>query len=238
MWAHLMEKKEFPKKENNNILDKLKIGADEGRGGGSKIAIFSHKTLGIVKFIIGICLLPFVYSVSVAFLNEFGAVEKLLQNYFWAGAISFIIIYLFVYEPAIIYNKGQRLLGIVFNFFKPLVRVAPYLLPIYTIVIFILYLIFSFALKTKESVGYFIFLFSFSLTLHLIFSAKSVRSKQGDFLKANYIFGFSFIYIIDLVLLAFCLTVIFKEFSFVNFFNNSFQIGKSIFYTIFKQLFL
>ena len=233
-----MEKKESTRKENNNILDKLKISADPGSGGGSKRTVFSHRALSIVKFITGICLLPFVYSVSVAFLNEFNTVEKLFRNYFWAGVISFIIIYLFVYEPAIIYNKGQRLLGIVFQFLKPLVRVAPYLLPIYTIAIFIAYLIFSSAFKTKEAVGSFILLFSFSLTLHLVFSARSVRSKQGDFLKANYIFGFSFVYIIDLVLLAFCLNIIFKEFSFVNFFNNSFQTGKNIIYAIFKQLFL
>ena len=233
-----MEKKESHRKENNNILDKLKNSAVQGPGGGSKLTVFSHRTLSIVKFITGICLLPFVYSVSVSFLNEFNTVEKLFRNYFWAGVISFIIIYLFVYEPAIIYNKGQRLLGIVFQFLKPLVRVAPYLLPIYTIAIFIAYLIFSFAFKTKEAVGSFILLFSFSLTLHLIFSARSIRSKQGDFLKANYIFGFSFVYIIDLMLLAFCLNIIFKEFSFVNFFNNSFQTGNNIIYAIFKQLFL
>lgn len=233
-----MEKKESPQKEKNNILGKLKIGAEQGSGGGSRLTVFSHRALSIIKFIAGICLLPFVYSVSVSFLNELNAVEKLFRNYFWAGVISFIIIDLFVYEPAIIYNKGQKLLGIVFQFFKPLVRVAPYLLPIYTIALFIAYLIFSPAFKTKEAVGYFILLFSFSLTLHLIFSARSVRSKQGDFLKANYIFGFSFVYIIDLLLLAFCLNVIFNEFSFVNFFNNSFQTGTNIIYAIFKQLFL
>jgi len=232
-----MEKKEFPKKENN-ILDKLSIGPDQGLGSGPKMAVFSRRAFSIVKLILGICLLPFVYSVSASFLNEFNTVAKLFQNYFWAGIVSFIIIYLFIYEPAIIYNKGQRLLEVAFQFLKPLVKVAPYLLPIYTIVIFIIYLIFSFAFKTEESVGYFIFLFSFSLALHLVFSAKSVRSKQGDFLKANYIFGFSFVYILDLVLLAFCLNIIFKEFSFVNFFNNSFQIGKYIFYAIFKQLFI
>lgn len=233
-----MEKKEFFKEEDK-ILEKLKIGPGEGLGAGlPKRATISRKLFGVVKFIVGICLLPFIYSVSVSFLSEFNAVEKLYQDYFWAGVLSFIIIYLFIYEPAIIYNKGQKLLGIVFNFFKPLVRVAPYLLPIYTIIIFILYLILSFALKSKESVGYFIFLLSFSLTLHLVFSAKSVRSKQGDFLKANYIFGFSFVYIIDLLLLSFCLNIMFKEFSFVNFFNNSFQIGKNIIYAIFKQLFI
>jgi len=230
--------KEFPQKEDNSILDKLKVGPGPGLDGVPKITAFSHRAFGIVKFIIGICFLPFVYSVSASFLNEFNTVEKLFRDYFWAGAISFIIIYLFVYEPAIIYNKGQKLLGIVFQFLKPLVKVAPYLLPIYTIAIFIIYLILPFAFKTKESVGYFIFLFSFSLALHLIFSAKSVRSKQGDFLKANYIFGFSFVYIIDLVLLAFCLNIIFKEFSFVNFFNNFFQTGKNIIYAVFKQFFL
>ena len=232
-----MEKKEFPKNDNN-ILDKLKAGSAQGGGSGSKMAVFSHRSLGIIKLIIGASLLPFVYAVSASFLNELNTVEKLFRDYFWAGVITFTIVYLFVYEPAIIYNKGQRLLEIVFQFLKPLVKVAPYLLPIYTIVIFIAYLIFSFALNSKESVGYFIFLFSFSLTLHLIFGARSIRSKQGDFLKANYIFGFSFVYIIDIMLLAFCLNIMFKEFSFVNFFNNSFQIGKNIFYAVFKQLFL
>ena len=233
-----MGKKEFPKQENDNILGKLDVGPGQGGGGGAKMAAFSRRALSIIKFIIGICFLPFVYSVSVSFLNEFNTVEKAFQNYFWAGAISFIIIYLFIYEPAIIYNKGQKLLEVFFQFLKPLVRVAPYLLPIYTIIIFIVYLIFSSALKTNDAIGYFIFLFSFSLALHLVFSAKSLRSKQGDFLKANYIFGFSFIYIIDLILLAFCLNIAFKDFSFVNFFNNSFQIGKNILYAIFKQVFL
>ena len=227
--------KESLKKEKSNIFDKTNL--ELGLSGKSKISGFPHRVFGIIKFILGICFLPFVYSVSVAFLNEFSAVEKTVQNYFWAGVISFIILYLFVYEPVIIYNKGQRLLEIAFQFFKPLVKVTPYLLPIYTIVIFILYLLLPSLLKTQESFGYFIFLFSFSLTLHLIFSAKSIRSKQGDFLKANYIFGFSFVYIIDIVLLTFCLNLIFREFSFVNFFNNSFQIGKNIFYAVFKQLF-
>ena len=224
-------------KLEDNILDKLRT-PEGSETGGSKLSGFSRKIFGLIKFILGVCLLPFIYSVSVAFLNEFSVIEKTSQNYFWAGIVSFIILYLFIYEPVIIYKKGQRLLEIVFQFFKPLVRVAPYLLPIYTLVIFIGYLLFSFLFKTKEAFGYFIFLLSFSLTLHLIFGAKSIRAKQGDFLKANYIFGFSFVYIIDVLLLSFCLNIIFKEFSFVNFFNNSCQIGNNIFYTIFKQLFL
>lgn len=225
-----MEKKESAKKTDNAQLKK---------------AGFSHRVFGIIKFILGICLLPFVYSVSVSFLNEFSLIPKPLQNYFWAGLISFIIVYLFIYEPAIIYRKGQRLLEVVFSFFAPLVRVAPYLLPIYVIVIFVVYLLSSSMLKSPELIKtflsqdrYFLFLFGFSLSLHLVFSARTLRSKQNDFLKANYIFGFSFIYIINLVLFSFCLDLIFIEFSSVNFFNGSFQIAKNIFGSIFGQLFL
>lgn len=234
-----MEKKELFSKEDA-ILEKLKAGPEPGftGGGGSKLAVFSQRAFSVIKLIAGVCLLPFVYGVSVSLLNELHTAEQIFQDYFWAGILSFLILYLFVYEPAIIYKKGQRLLELVFQLFKPLVRVAPYLLPIYTIVIFLVYVIFSFAINSKEAVGYFIFLMSFTLALHLVFGAKSVRSKQGDFLKANYIFGFSFVYIIDLVLLAFCLSMMFKGFSFVNFFNVSFHIGGNVLYAIFKQLFL
>jgi len=228
-----MEKKASP-----NIAGNLK----------PKISGFSGRVFGMIKFILGVCLLPFVYSTSLSFLNEFSLIEKSLQNYFWSGLISLIAIYLFVWEPAIIYAKGQKLLELIFNFFKPLVKVAPYLLPIYTIVLFIVYGILSFVFsagggsafggKSSALINYFIFLFGVSIGLHLIFSAKSLRSRQGDFLKSNYIFGFSFIYIINLLLFAFCLNLLFEKFSFVNFFNNSFQIARSIFAAVFKQLFL
>lgn len=206
-------------------------------GGESRLASISGKVFGIVKFIIGICLLPFVYSVSLSFLNEFAAVPKTAQDYFWAGVISFIALYLFIWEPTVIYARGQKIVGLVFTFFKPLVKVAPYLLPIYTVILFVFYLLFSSLLKPGDPFNYFIFIFSFSLALHLVFSAKSIKSRQGDFLKANYIFGFSFLYILDIALLAFCLNIIFKEFSFVNFVNNFYQTGSGICSAVYRQLF-
>ncbi|MFA5090874.1 MAG: hypothetical protein WC510_07655 [Candidatus Omnitrophota bacterium] len=214
------------------------IAQEQAGGVRPKIADWTRRLFAVVKLILGLCLLPFVFSVSTSFINEFGLAEQVFQDYFWSGVLAFIILYLFVYEPAIVYNKGQRILEAVFSFFKPLVRVAPYLLPIYTIIIFIGYLFFSSALKSNEQLGCILFLLSFTLAFHIVFSAKSIRSKQSDFLKANYIFGFSFIYIIDIVFLVFFLNIIFAKLSFVDFINRSFQDGKDIFYAIFRQLFL
>ena len=199
---------------------------------------FSRRVFAIIKFILGICLLPFVYAVSASFLSEFGLIARLLQNYFWAGVISFLAIYLFIWEPVKIYVKGQKLLEFIFRFFAPLVKVAPYLLPVYCILIAISYSILSLIIKSGALLDYSIFLFGFTLIFHLVFSAKSMRSRQEDFLKSNYIFGFSFIYIINLTLLALFLNLMFEKFSFVNFFNHSSQIAKDIFGAVFKQFFL
>jgi hypothetical protein len=74
--------------------------------------------------------------------------------------------------------------------------------------------------------------------LHLIFGAKSLRSKQEDFLKGNYIFGLLFVYILNVILLAVILNYIFDKFSIVNFLNNAFQSAGGIIYAVFGQLFI
>ncbi len=237
-----MAKKEFPEKlgpKGKEAFEK-----NDFAGGGltgdfsSKISGLSSKLFGIIKVLLAVVILPFVYSSVVAFLNEFIQIDKSLQQIFLNGVITFLVIYLFVWEPVSIYNRGHKLLEIMFSFFKPMVNVAPFLLPIYTILFFIIYGLLSIGIKDSRLFEYTLFLIGFSSILHLVFAAKTIRSKKGDFLKANYIFGFSFIFILNIALLAFGLSLIFSKFSFVNFCSTSFVIAKNIFYVVFKQLFL
>jgi len=232
-----MAKKEFPKIEGDFGPKDLEPMPAPG-GLHAKISNLSNKVFGIIKFLLGICLLPFVYSSTISFLNELVLIDKIRQDYFWLGIISLLVIYLFVWEPAVIYSKGHRILELVFNFFKPLVKVAPYLLPIYTIIVFVLYQVLSMAITSEWLVRYTVFALGFTFSFHLIFSAKTIRGKKNDFLKSNYIFGFSFVYVLNLILLAIFLNLIFKEFSLVNFFNVFFQTAKDIFNAVFGQLFL
>lgn len=233
-----MAKKEFPGKPFLKAKEEPAVD-NSGLFGSftSKFSAIYSKSFGVIKFILGVLLLPFVFSTVVSFLNEFGLVPKPLQAIFYNGLISFLAIYLFVWEPAAIYNRGHKLLELVFNFVKPMVNVAPFLLPVYTIFIFVLYGILSFFITSDWLIHYTLFLIGFSIILHLVFSAKTIRSKKGDFLKANYIFGLSFILILNIGLLALGFSLVFKEFSFVNFCNIAFSIAKHIFYVIFKQLF-
>ncbi|MCM8797597.1 MAG: hypothetical protein NC923_06980 [Candidatus Omnitrophica bacterium] len=226
-----MEKKESPKLTASTVEPKAGIFS-------RRLSALSGRVFSIVKFILGICLLPFVYSSTSSFLQEFSHLMSVMQGYFWAGIISFLVIYLFVWEPVIIYNKGHKLVEVCCSFFKPLVKVAPYLVPIYLVILFIAYIFLR--LLTKESwlLTCSLFLFGFSIAMHLVFSAKTVRSKKEDFLKANYLFGASFIYLVNVFIMAGGLSMVFKEFSFASFGRSSFAMASSIFYTVFKQLFL
>ncbi len=235
-----MAKKEFLEKQALKGNQKPAQNDLGGLGGdfSSKISGLSSKVFGIIKFILAIVILPLVYSSVVSFINEFTQIDQGLQQIFYNGLISFLAIHLFIWEPMVIYNKGHKLLEIMFSFFKPMVNVAPFLLPIYTILFFIIYGLLAIGIKEIWLIEYTLFLIGFSSILHLTFAAKAIRSKKGDFLKANYIFGFSFIFILNLALLALGFSLIFKEFSFINFCNVSFTIFRNIFLTVFKQLFL
>jgi len=247
-----MAKKEFPDKQavkgkegpaRNDLGGGLASRRSLASGGlfgdfSSKISGLSSKLFGVIKVILAVIILPFVYSSAVSFLNEFAQIDKGLQQIFLNGVITFLAIYLFVWEPALLYNRGHKLLEVIFIFVKPMVNVAPFLLPIYTILFFIIYGLLSLGIKSSWLVEYTLFAIGFSSILHLVFAAKTIRSKKGDFLKSNYIFGFSFILILNIALLAFGLSLVFDEFSFINFCNISFSIAKGIFYAVFKQLFL
>jgi hypothetical protein len=83
-----------------------------------------------------------------------------------------------------------------------------------------------------------VFLGGFAWMLHIVFSAKTLRSRTGDFLKANYIFSFTLIYILDLLFIAFLLSLLVDKFSFVGFFQSSFEAAKHLWMAITKQIFV
>ncbi|HTY44757.1 MAG TPA: hypothetical protein VMD52_02035 [Patescibacteria group bacterium] len=210
-------------------------------GGGavkSKVAGFANRIFDIIKVAVAICLLPVVYFTTKAFLGEFELIAYPLQRYFWSGVITLLIMYLFVWEPVVIYTKGHQILEAVFTFFKPLVKVAPYLLPIYTILLFCAYPIVMLTVKSNQAAQVMMFLFGFTLALHFVFGAKSLRSKKEDFLKSNYLFGFSFVYVLNVVLFAGFLSAAFAKFDFVNFCSRAYALSAGFFYAIFRQLFV
>jgi len=228
-----MEKNEFPRFRDFKDFPP----PEEESSLKPKLQWLQGKTFNIIKLVFGICLLMFVYSFAASFLGELKTIGKPLETEFWAGMISFVLFYFFVWEPALIYRKGFQLLEWLFKFFAPMFKIAPYVLPVYSILAFFIYVLLTFFVKNEDMVNYFVFIFGLTLAMHLVFSGKTLRGKKGDFLKSNYIFGFSFIFILNTLVAAFFMSLLFEKFSFVNFFNGGIKSAVDLFTMAFRQIF-
>jgi hypothetical protein len=233
-----MEEKESLKKEDPTFK-LMHPGEDQSSPSPFKVGMLRVFTflLTLSKLMLGLMLVPFIYSTSVSFFTALRSASKAALIYFFAGIFTLLVVHLFVWELKIVYKAGQKLLELIFSFVKPLVRVAPYVLPTYTIILFIIYSIVLLFTKSKEVLHYFVFLFGFSISLHLVFSSRSLRTRRGDFLKANYIFGFCLIYLVNLILVATFLNLVISDYSLITFFKSSLRTGENILVVILAQLF-
>ena len=191
----------------------------------------------ILKLAIAIILLPVVIGISFGFYSQLGMVEKAIRLNFFFGIFIFLLFYLFLYEPSDIHKKGQRLVQVIFRFFSPLVKVASFCLPIYTILFLLLFVFFSLILKTNNYNYFFAFLIGFSFIFHLVFTAKTLRSKDSFFMFANYMFFMELIYLFNVFLVAFGFHYLLNGFSFVEFYHQTFAVAKDIYVTVIDQLF-
>jgi hypothetical protein len=198
----------------------------------------SQKALKVLKFVIVVFLMPWIYSFTVTFINESKAIPKPFLGSFIAGIISFLVVYLFIYEPGRVYQKGQEIAGATFHFLSPLVKVTSFVVPIYTIVLFLIYCLISLFVKTNLLLDFFMFLIGLTIALHLVFTARILHSRKDDFLMINYLFSFGLVYIINIILIALGFSILFESFFWSGFSISSFQISKDIFSAVFGQLFL
>jgi len=84
----------------------------------------------------------------------------------------------------------------------------------------------------------FLFLISFSLVFHLVLTAETLRDRELGLARANYLFGFSLIYLLNILMLAAGLHFMFKKFLFLDFLSQAGKGSLFIYQSVFRQLFI
>ncbi len=217
----------------------------------------------ILRFFFGVLLLPVAIAVSIALYRQLISLEDIgspQQIYFFYGIIAYSIFHLLIYRPAKLYIFSHELLHTVSSWLfggktkqfqitdkggsvtttksNTFINLAPYLFPIYAILIWLVYFLFSFFYNLERYRNPFLFLIGLSLAFHIIFSAELLKTKQSDLVKSGYLFSISIIYIVNISIVAFALNLIFPSFSFVDFFKSSYQTVGDIYSFLFRHLFL
>ncbi len=216
----------------------------------------------IFKVIVGILLIPVTVAVSQAFTRELVQIQSLgaLSGYFLKGVIVYLIMHLILYKPTYFYVFGHETAHAIAtllcggqvgsfhvskrggavstsksNFF---IALFPYFFPTYTLLFWLVYFIASLFTSVSTFTPALLFLMGFSLTMHLIMTIDSMKIKQSDIFKTGYIFSVSLIYVLNIALISSIISVVFKSFSFKNFFDLSARQSAHIYQAIYKYLFL
>lgn len=198
----------------------------------------SKNIISILKLICAIIFVPIVIFSSISFFKQMHSVDREIYDLFTWGIFSYLILHLFIYEPDSIFKKGQEMVSAVFRFFSPLVNVASFVLPIYTIFLLVIFALIKLFFKDIDIIKQLVFLISVSLTFHMVFCAKALKTKSADILKANYFFSMQLIYIVNIFIVAFSFSYFFEGFSFIDFYNNTFSQAANIYNVVFSQLFI
>lgn len=215
----------------------------------------------LFKFFLAVLSIPFLISTSYAFYDELGKVYSLDQNqrYFLLGAVVYLVIHIVLFKPNFLYIFGHELTHAFATFisfgkvksFKVskkggqvkttktniFINLAPYFFPTYTIILSLVWVIARKFWQIDDLIYGFLFLIGFSLVFHFIMTVEFLKTKQPDLIKSGYLFSLALIYLVNITVAAFIMSLIFTEVSFKSYLNTSYTVAGDIYVTIFSQLF-
>jgi hypothetical protein len=117
-----------------------------------------------------------------------------------------------------------------------IIELAPYFFPIYTMLITLAYYVFSHSYPISGS-NVFLFLIGFTLAFHIIATIEIMKVKQPDIVKSGYMFSISFVYIVNIIVMAAIFGLAFPGFETKRFFIDFLEFSKYIYVAVVRQLF-
>lgn len=213
----------------------------------------------LIKLIVGVLALPLTYGATAAFYSNFVLIKELAVNisYFTWGIASYVVLHLLFYKPTYLYVLGHESVhaGLAWIFggkiksFKVsedggsvgtdksnfVIELGPYFIPIYAIIITIIY--FVIASSYNINGGLFVFLIGFALAMHMVSTIEVMKIRQPDIVKSGYLFSIVLVYILNIVVISFIFSMMFQTFSIGKFFVDLWGQSKYIYLAIYRQLF-
>lgn len=197
-----------------------------------------EKIFAVLKLCSAILLLPLVIGITASFWQSFKQLDGSVVSAFGWGVVAYLLLHIVLYQPAKVFDTGQKMAEKAMGFFAPLFKAAGLCVPIFTILSFILYLLSTRIWpQVKDYFSVFVFLASFTLTMHVVFTANALKGKSAGWLKENYFFALFFIYIINMLIIAAAFNVLSGDFSFIDFINSAWIKAYAIYTASFRQLF-
>jgi len=216
----------------------------------------------IARFLLTILLLPFCIAITANFYKGIVSIKAISETgfIFILGALSYSLFHFILFKLDFLYVLGHESMHAIATLFSGgkvlnikvskkqgsvrtttpnmFVVLAPYLVPIYTVLLALIYYLLSFFIDIGRHSQLFIFLIGFTLMFHIAYTAQSIKEKQSDLIKTGYLFSVEFVYIINLIIVFAIISFLFKRLDFLDFLSLSYSDTKIFYQSIWRQLFL
>lgn len=213
----------------------------------------------MIKFAVAILSLPVAVGVSTAFYKNFLLIKELSvnMNYFIGGMVAYVALHILFYKPTFLYVLGHEAVHAGFSWlfggrikgFKvsseggsvatdktnAVIELGPYFIPIYAIIVALVYFIVASSYAINGAV--FVFLIGFTLALHLISTIEVMKIRQPDFMKSGYLFSIVLVYVLNIVVIAAIFSLLFPSFSLKKFFLDLWSSSRDMYAAVIRQLF-
>ncbi|MBI5123904.1 MAG: hypothetical protein HZA72_00615 [Candidatus Omnitrophica bacterium] len=213
----------------------------------------------LIKFIIAAAIIPVAIGTTIAFYSHLILIKELAANlkFFVWGVVTYTVLHLLFYKPTYLYVLGHEAVhaGMAWIFggkiksFKVsdsggsvktdksnfVIELSPYFVPIYAIIITVVYFVIASSYAINGSI--FVFLIAFALTFHIISTIEIMKIKQPDIIKSGYLFSILLVYTLNLIVISLIFSLIFPAFSVKNFFIDIWLVSKDIYLAAVRQLF-
>lgn len=195
------------------------------------------RLLSVLKFILAVLLVPVVIGVTAAFLDGLRATDSRIAAAFGWGVIAYLVLHILFAAPAQVFDAGKKMSEQAVDFVFPLVKVAGFCVPIFTLLAFGLYALVAAARNSADTLPFFVFWASFAFTMHMVLSANALRNKKPGWLKENYLLAVFIIYIVSMIIIALVFSLLTQDFVLADFFDRCGTVAGAIYSASWRQLF-
>ena len=213
----------------------------------------------LIKFVIGVLIAPITVSVTKAFYDNILLIKELAGslNFFLYGIAAYVVLHIIFYRPTYLYVLGHEAVhaGVAWLFggkiksFKAseegggvgtdksniVIELSPYFVPIYAIIITLVYFVIVSSYNINGST--FVFLIGFALAFHIISTIEILKIRQPDIVKSGYFFSIMMVYILNIIVISVIFGLVFPTFGIKKFFIDLYLLSKVMYAAIVKQLF-
>ncbi len=201
----------------------------------------------LLKLLIGIVLIPVCIGITIAFYELLKTLHPgspgRSELFFLSGLVSYTILYFARCRMMYLYVFGHEAVHALFSVFyggnvksfkvspkggnvtttknNSIISLSPYFFPFYTVFFSVVFFTARIFLKELSQYNYvFMYLSGFSIAFHLLMTVYILKTRQPDIAQNGYLFSLTLIYIVNIILLALIMKLIFSSADVLVFLKN------------------